>query len=142
LKERFLIDECLSGELAATAKALGYEADYVPHLGKSGWQDWNLVQFAVANDYVIVTLNRRDFLKLYAGLDIHPGLVILMPQTPRNRASDQEALFGKALERLGTLNDDDLIDKLMEVLEDGSVHIRGWGDEEHDVGHINNPKWP
>ena len=29
----------------------------------------------------------------------------------------------------------------MEVLEDGSVHIRGWNADEHDSGHINDPKW-
>lgn len=39
--DRFLIDECLSGELVAAAKARGYAAAYVPHLGKAGWQDWN-----------------------------------------------------------------------------------------------------
>ena len=41
--DRFLIDECLSADLVATAKARGYDADYVPHIGKAGWQDWNLV---------------------------------------------------------------------------------------------------
>jgi hypothetical protein len=41
LKDRFLIDECLSGDLVATAKARGHEADYVPHIGKGGWQGWN-----------------------------------------------------------------------------------------------------
>ena len=71
LNERFLIGECLSGALVAVAKAQGYQADYVTHLGKAGWQDWNLVRFAVANDYIIVTDNRRDFLKEYARLDIH-----------------------------------------------------------------------
>jgi predicted nuclease of predicted toxin-antitoxin system len=80
LKDRFLINECLSGDLVATAKARGYEADYVPHIGKGGWQDWNLVPFAVENDYVVVTLNRRDFLKQHANLEVHPGVVILMPQ--------------------------------------------------------------
>ncbi|WP_424594531.1 DUF5615 family PIN-like protein [Bradyrhizobium sp.] len=63
LNQRFLIDECLSGALVAVAKAQGYPADYVTHLGKAGWQDWNLVRFAVANDYIIVTDNRKDFLR-------------------------------------------------------------------------------
>ena len=63
LKGRFPIDECLSPALVATAKARNFEADHVTYLGKAGWQDWNLVPFAVANDYVIVTNNRRDFLK-------------------------------------------------------------------------------
>ena len=66
MKERFLIDECLSGRLVAAAKARGFQADYVTHLGKAGWQDWNLVRFAFANDYIVVTDSRRDFLKEYA----------------------------------------------------------------------------
>ena len=61
--ERLLIDECLSQGLAAVAKARGIQADHVTWLGKSGMQDWNLVPFALAHDYTIVTNNRRDFLR-------------------------------------------------------------------------------
>ena len=57
--DRFLIDECLTSELVAVAKAYGHDAAYVPHIGKGGWQDWNLVPFAVDHDYIIVTVNRR-----------------------------------------------------------------------------------
>jgi hypothetical protein len=141
LKDRFLIDECLSGDLVATAKARGHEADYVPHIGKGGWQDWNLVPFAVENDYIVVTLNRRDFLKQYANLEIHPGLVILMPQAPGDQRLHQAGLFEKALDVFVALNDD-LVNKVMEVLADGSVRFREWNADEHDIGHINHPKWP
>ena len=140
MRDRFLIDECLSGELIATAKARGYEADYVPHIGKGGWQDWNLIPFAVANDYIVVTLNRRDFLKQHANLDVHPGLVILIPQAPSDKRPHQAALFERALDTFATMNDD-LVNKVMEVLHDGSVHVRDWNADEHDIGHIGNPKW-
>ena len=140
MKDRFLIDECLSGELIAAAKALGHEADYVPHIGKGGWQDWNLVSFAITNDYIVVTLNRRDFVKQYARLEVHPGLVIVIAQAPTNKAPDQVALFAKALEAFAAMNDD-LVNKVMEVLQDGSVHTRQWNAEQHDIGHINNPSW-
>lgn len=140
MRERFLIDECLSGDLVAQAKAHGYEADYVPHIGKGGWQDWNLVPFAVENDYIVVTLNRRDFLKQHSNLDIHPGLVILMPQPPNDRRLQQADLFEKALSAFASRNDD-LVNTIMEVLHDGSVHIRRWNAEDHDIGHIAGPKW-
>ena len=139
--DRFLIDECLSGELVVTAKARGYDADYVPHLGKAGWQDWNLVRYAIDNDYIVVTLNRRDFLKQHAGLPLHPGLVILLPHAPDNRGQHQAKLFEKALAACANRNDD-LINCLMEVLTDGSVHIREWHANDHDVGHITKPEWP
>lgn len=137
MKDRFLIDECLSSGLVAVAKARGLEADHVAHIGKSGWQDWNLVPFAVANDYIIVTNNRRDFLKEYAKLDVHGGLVILIPLVKRD---EQIALFAKALDLLAERNDD-LVNQLVEVLLDGSVHLRRWSSDDHDVSHVNNPKW-
>jgi predicted nuclease of predicted toxin-antitoxin system len=138
--DRFLIDECLTSDLVAVAKARGYDAAYAPHIGKSGWQDWNLVPFAVDNDYIIVTVNRRDFLKQHAKFDIHPGLVILIPEPRRDTRLKQTALFEKALEAFGAMNQD-LTNKVMEVLDDGSVHVRDSEAAEHDIGHINNPKW-
>lgn len=140
MRNRFLIDECLSGDLVASAKARGYEADYVPHIGKGGWQDWNLVSFAVENDYIVVTLNRRDFLKQHASLAVHPGLVILIAQFPRDKRMHQADLSEKALEAFAAMNGD-LVNKVMEVLEDGNVRIRDWNADEHDIGHISNPKW-
>jgi predicted nuclease of predicted toxin-antitoxin system len=83
---KFLIDECLSVGLTATAKARGHQADHVAHLGKSGWQDWNLVAFALENDYIFVTNNRLDFLKHYAKVDVHSGLIIIIPNVKGQRA--------------------------------------------------------
>jgi predicted nuclease of predicted toxin-antitoxin system len=121
--DRFLIDECLSADLVATAKARGYDADYVTHIGKAGRQDWNLVPYAVANDYIVVMLNRRDFLKQHAAIEVHPGFVILIPQAPENRGQHQAGLFEKALDAYVTMSDD-LVNKVMEVRADGSVHVR------------------
>jgi hypothetical protein len=36
---------------------------------------------------------------------------------------------------------DDLVNKLIEIASDGSVHIRDWTAGEHDIGHIDDPKW-
>ncbi len=129
LTERFLIDECLSAALLGVAKAQGYYADYVTHLGKVGWQDWNLVRFAVANDYIIVTDNRRDFLKQYAKLDVHAGLVIFIPKGTRDQ---QMTLFAKALDVYSARNDD-LTNKLLEVARDGTVRIRDWNVNDHEL---------
>jgi hypothetical protein len=45
-----------------------------------------------------------------------------------------------ALEAYAAMNDD-LTNKVMEILDDGSVHVRSWNADEHDLGHINSPKW-
>jgi Domain of unknown function (DUF5615) len=43
---RFLIDECLSVDLVAVAGESGHEAQYVAHVGRAGWKDWNVVRYA------------------------------------------------------------------------------------------------
>lgn len=53
----------------------------------------------------------------------------------------QIALFEKALEAFAVMNDD-LTNKVMEVLADGSVHVRDWNADQHDIGHISKPGWP
>jgi hypothetical protein len=84
-----------------------------------------------------VTDNRRDFLKEYAKLEVHAGLVILLPKGTRDR---QMALFQKALDVYSARNDD-LVNKLIEIASDSSVHIRDWNAGDHDIGHIDDPKW-
>jgi hypothetical protein len=50
-------------EQTAAAKVRGFLAHYVPHVGKAGWQDYNLIPFAAENDYTVVTNNRKHFLR-------------------------------------------------------------------------------
>ena len=33
------------------------------------------------------------------------------------------------------------VNKLLEILEDGSIHVRDWTKEVHDIGHITSPAW-
>lgn len=137
LSERFLIDECLSVGLVALAKERSFQADHVAHIGKSGRSDWNLAAYAVENGFIFVTNNRRDFLKEYAKLDLHSGLIVIVPDTKR---ADQQRLFGKVLDILSKRNDD-LVNKLIEVLLDETVYIRDWTSQNHAIQHILSPEW-
>lgn len=137
LERSISVDECLSVGLAAIAKERGYEADHVTYIGKGGWSDWNLASYALENDYTFVTRDRRDFLKEYAKIDLHNGLIIIVPHTKR---ADQQRLFAKVLDAVFKRNDD-LVNKLIEVLLDGSVHTKDWTSKDHDIGHIANPRW-
>lgn len=119
---KLLIDECLSPSLAAIARARGIAADAVAHFGKEGWQDHSLASFALDNDYTIVTNNRRDFLRLYATLEVHAGLIIIVPRASRERTRQ---LFAIALDRLEALADVP-INKVLEVLESGDVRFYDW----------------
>jgi hypothetical protein len=95
------------------------------------------VPFALDNDYIVVTNNRRHFLREYAKQEVHNGLVVIVPALDR---LGQQRLFEKALDALANLNDD-LANKVVEVLSDGSVHIREWTSKDHDIGHISDPRW-
>ncbi len=132
---RLLIDECLSAAVAALAKERGLQADFAPHLGMGGWQDWNVARFAIENSYAIVTNNRRDFLKEYVRYPAHAGLIVIVPQADRH---GQLMLFESALAELDRISP---ANRLMEVLSDRSVLVRAWNSSDHDIRHIVRPDW-
>ena len=103
--------------------------DHVIWLGRGGNQDWTLLRFALDNGYVFVTNNRRDFLRAYAGLEIHDGLVIIVPTVQR---ADQMRLFDLALDRMAELPD--TVNLLIEVQADGEVTVRPWPGNAGDAG--------
>ena len=111
---RFLIDECLTTALIPVANQRGHDAQHIALIGKAGWKDWSVTQYAVAGDFIVVTNNASDFLKLYAGQELHPGLVILLPSVDRET---QKRLFAAALIRLSVLGE--LINQVLEVGLDG-----------------------
>jgi predicted nuclease of predicted toxin-antitoxin system len=77
---RFLIDECLHESLIRLAHAAGFEAVHVNHLGLSGQPDWALAERVAKDEFTFVTNNRVDFIKLFGKMELHPGLVVLVPK--------------------------------------------------------------
>jgi len=107
---KFLIDECLSPDLAALARERGFfESSHVTWLGKAGWKDWELKQFVLEQDWTFVTRNSTDFRGpadqpgskgQYADVPIHAGLVCI--NGPDSMSAEEEAeLFGIVLDELG-----------------------------------------
>ena len=95
---RFLIDECLHTSLVSVAHEAGYASDHVNFIGLSGYKDWQLMDRIRAGEYTFVTNNRFDFAALYGREEIHPGLVIIVPNVvPRL----QRELFLAALAHIG-----------------------------------------
>ena len=107
---RLLIDECLSPALVQLAQASGHEAYHLAHVGRAGSEDWQIVELALARDMVLVTNNASDFRRLYAAQELHPGLVILVPNVEREA---QRRLFREALVRLRVIGE--LVNKALEV---------------------------
>jgi hypothetical protein len=128
---KFLIDECLSPELALRAQSEGYvESSHVVWRGRSGWKDWDLMPMILEDDWVFVTKNSVDFRGSsdspgdkgqYAAASIHAGLICLNGP-PGMDLNMQLELFEEALFRLET--DSDLINQVLEItLEDDALHV-------------------
>jgi hypothetical protein len=121
LRPKFLIDECLSPDLATLARQRGFvESAHLTWLGKGGWQDWELKRFILDQDWTFVTRNSSDFRGpasdpgsrgQYAGVTLHAGLVCI--NGPIELGADDEAeLFDIVLDAIGS---DDLINQGMEI---------------------------
>lgn len=107
---RFLIDECLSPELAEVALNAGYEGAHVGHRGLLRTPDPQIARYCVHNDLIVVTNNARDFRAIYAALPLHPGLVVVLPAV---RVAPQRRLFELVVKRLE--REPDLVNKLLEI---------------------------
>lgn len=110
---RFLIDECLHTSLVGVAQRHGHESHHVNWLGLSGATD-RVLMTRIDGDFTFVTNDAVDFRRLYAQLEFHSGLIIVIPQVEPSR---QRALFGSLLD---TLNPDAvLVNEVIEISLDG-----------------------
>ncbi len=106
---RFLIDECLHESLVGVAHGAGFEATHVNHLGLSGKPDWELADRIVKDEFTFVTNNRIDFIRLFGKMELHAGLIVLVPNVS---PLVQRALFVAATQYLGKR---DLTNAVLEV---------------------------
>jgi predicted nuclease of predicted toxin-antitoxin system len=112
---RFLVDECLHVSLVEVAHGAGFEGIHVNQLGLSGQPDWALADRIINGEFTFVTNNRLDFLQLFRRMDLHPGLIVIVPNvTP----SLQRALFEAALRYLAGR---DLVNAVIEVSVKGKA---------------------
>jgi predicted nuclease of predicted toxin-antitoxin system len=121
---RFLIDECLTPKLLIDAYAAGFEAHHAKNLGLSSQSDRALMVQIIGGDFTFVTNNARDFLSLYRTVDLHDGLLIILPST---EAMEQRRLFRAALDAIIAAGSD-ITGELVEVDRDGTVRFRRYPD--------------
>ncbi len=107
---RFLIDECLHTSLIDIAHKAEHQAYHVTRRGWTGLKDYQLRDLAIREELVFVTNNARDFRKLMGAVELHAGLIVIIPNaTP----TVQRELFERALhEAVGV---SDMINKVVEV---------------------------
>ena len=114
-RARFLIDECLSVDLAGLAWARGYEASHLRDLGLLRRKDGQLAPVIFGGDWCFVTKNARDFRGPdgakgssgeYAGIDLHAGLVCIHGPPEGFAKAEQLEAFAVALEQIERRGDD------------------------------------
>lgn len=130
---KFFIDECLDPELLKVAVAAGYEATCSRDRGMLSKKDWELAQYVVNHDFVLVTHNSKDFRGKIAGpngksgyltKDMHPGLVCLNRDALGSMTSElQDALFKEALFEIKNQGILDLMNFVLEIDYDSSTDV-------------------
>jgi predicted nuclease of predicted toxin-antitoxin system len=115
---RFLVDENLSVLLPEIAHARGYEATHINHYGLRKSKDWEILKIVTEEDWILVTNNAFEFRGRYRRLEVHPGVVFLMLNTPRLQ---QIELFSAALDVVTEFPD--MVNTALDVTYAGE-HIR------------------
>jgi predicted nuclease of predicted toxin-antitoxin system len=119
---KLLIDECMSPRLIGLAHGRGIEATHVNYLGLRKAPDHILMPVIVGGDYTFVTNNRADFIRLYRYVDLHAGLLVIVPAV---EFQEQRRLLALALDAIAAA-DGDATNELVEVFADGRVEMSRW----------------
>jgi predicted nuclease of predicted toxin-antitoxin system len=96
------VDENLSILLPEVAHARGYEATHINHYGLRKSKDWDILKVVAEEDWILITNNAFEFRGRYQKLEIHPGVVFLIPNVPRMQ---QIELFSAALDAIAEFPD-------------------------------------
>jgi predicted nuclease of predicted toxin-antitoxin system len=75
---RFFADEDFPRPVVEELRALGHDVLTVHEIGMANkrWPDRSVFFFACDEQRIVLTRNRRDFLKLHQLFENHPGLVL------------------------------------------------------------------
>lgn len=113
---RFLIDECVSPKLADLSRPNLVDIVHANHRGLRTKDDQVVTRWCVANDHALITNNARDFRRIYNGLEVHPGLVILLPSI---KTVFIQGLLDKAIDHALALPD--IVNTLIEIDAQGMI---------------------
>ncbi|MFD2051911.1 DUF5615 family PIN-like protein [Mesorhizobium calcicola] len=119
---KFLIDECLSPELAKLARERGFtESNHVRWLGLAGAKDHVVTRRAVDDGYILVTHNTTDFRGLYGREEMHVGLVAFNTALGLMSLNLQTRLF---LLTLSELSGEEAWNEVLEITVDADRIVR------------------
>ena len=119
---RLLLDEHISPSLVKKLGEKGVYAEAVPYVGLSGRPDHEIWKHALDNDFVVVTTNARDFIRLLS-VDPHPGLIVLR-ESGLTREEQWERIL-PVIEHIKVSGDPDfMVSKLVEITGPGKWDLR------------------
>lgn len=115
--------------LADLLNAEGHVATALRDVGGLSKPDYKVLRRCIAGDFVLVTQNARDFRNLAGREEIHPGLIIL----PNLDRPGTETLLRQAIANLSDCGEpmDLMVNKVLEMAEDGSLRIDDLPSPEH-----------
>jgi len=75
---RLYTNENVPLPVAEALRGLGHDVLTVAESGNAGqaWPDADVLDYAIRNDRILVTLNRRHFIRLHAERPEHTGIVV------------------------------------------------------------------
>lgn len=120
---KFFFDECISPSLSHHLNQIGHDAIHPRDRGRLRDPDHVVLARAIEEDRIIVTENADDFRKLAAGVEVHPGLIIL-PSVARFEAQRlMELVIDHLLRTSGDRPQDLLVNSALTITVRGAIHI-------------------
>ncbi len=115
----FLIDECLSAELADMAAERGYHALAVNRMWRLRKRDdYRIAKFALDRNLILVTNDMFDLERIYKEFAIHPGIIFLTAGRSKLRALRYlRIMFDRALDAVE--EQEPLIEAILVSARDG-----------------------
>jgi predicted nuclease of predicted toxin-antitoxin system len=119
---RLLLDEHVSPSLVGKLGDKGLFAVAAAHVGLSGEPDEQIWHYALENDFVVVTSNARDFIRLL-NVEVHPGLIVLR-ESGLTRDEQWDRIRPVIEHVLESSDDNFLVNKLVEISDVDEWEIR------------------
>ena len=121
---RLFIDECISPSLSRHLNETGvHDAIHPRDRDRLREPDHVVFARAVAEDRIIVTENADDFRKLAAGVELHPGLIIL-PSVARPEAQRlMDLVIGHLVRMNPDRPQDPLVNSVLTINVAGSIGL-------------------
>ena len=121
---RFFIDECISRSFSSHLNETGlHDAIHPRDRGRLRDSDRDVFALAIRENRIIVTENAGDFRKLAAGVELHPGLIIL-PSVARSEAQRLiDLVIAYLLESGGDRPQDLLVNGVLTISASGGIRV-------------------